>query len=99
MAKATETDWPFKYVIRENSILSRLPLQRDTRVAVLFDLGSLYLAVEDTVDLLNIDYNTTTWGDFKYKWIILDKSNWKSINDFLNDIQDVTNSLVVRVSA
>ena len=98
MPIATEKTWPFKHLLNENSILSLLSLQKEIRVAILFDLGTQYLAINNTVELLDIDYNISTIGNTKYKWLLFNKSGWSKLDDFLQDIQNITDSLVIRVS-
>jgi hypothetical protein len=88
-----KTDWPFKSIILESSILSLLPLQETTKAAILFRIGSYYLVLDKTLDLLDIDYNISTVGDTTIRWQLIRNTIT------IDQIQDLTNSLVVIVSA
>ena len=98
MPTATSKDWPFKVLITEDSTLSLLPLQKEQSVAVLLDIGNYYLVLDRTVELLGIDYNVSKLGQRIIKWNLLHKHNWLSIDKLLKDIQEVTETLVVRSS-
>jgi len=98
MPIATSKDWPFKVLITEDSTLSLLPLQKEQSVAVLLDIGNYYLVLDRTVELLGIDYNVSKLGQRIIKWNLLHKHNWLSIDKLLKDIQEVTETLVVRSS-
>ena len=98
MPTATSKDWPFKVLITEDSTLSLLPLQKEQSVVVLLDIGNYYLVLDRTVELLGIDYNVSKLGQRIIKWNLLHKHNWLSIDKLLKDIQEVTETLVVRSS-
>ena len=98
MPIATERVWPFKVLITEDSTLSLLPLQKELKVAVLFNVSNYYLVLDRTIDLLGIDYNVSKLGQRTIKWNLLHKHNWLSIDKLLKDIQSVTDTLVVLTS-
>lgn len=95
MPTATSKDWPFKVLITEDSTLSLLPLQKELKVAVLFDVGNYYLVLDRTIEMLGIDYNVSKLGQRTIKWNLLHKHNWISSTKLLRDIQSVTDTLVV----
>jgi hypothetical protein len=98
MPTVTNKDWPFKVMITEDSTLSLLPLQEEASVALLLDIGNYYLVLDRTVEMLGIDYNVSKLGQRIIKWNLLNKNNWRSIDKLLNDIQEVTGTMVVRSS-
>ncbi len=85
-------------MITEDSTLSLLPLQEEASVALLLDIGNYYLVLDRTVEMLGIDYNVSKLGQRIIKWNLLNKNNWRSIDKLLNDIQEVTGTMVVRSS-
>lgn len=85
-------------MITEDSTLSLLPLQEEASVALLLDIGNYYLVLDRTVEMLGIDYNVSKLGQRTIKWNLLNKNNWRSIDKLLNDIQEVTGTMVVRSS-
>ena len=93
MPKSTLVDWPFKHILTESSVTSLLPLQESARVAVVFDFGKCQIVVDKTVDMMEIDYNISKFGPLTIKWQVLSKAVT------LEQLQDLTNSLVVRVVA
>jgi hypothetical protein len=98
MPTVTNKDWPFKVMITEDSTLSLLPLQEEASVALLLDIGNYYLVLDRTVEMLGIDYNVSKLGQRTIKWNLLNKNNWRSIDKLLNDIQEVTGTMVIRSS-
>lgn len=85
-------------MITEDSTLSLLPLQEEASVALLLDIGNYYLVLDRTVEMLGIDYNVSKLGQRTIKWNLLNKNNWRSIDKLLNDIQEVTGTMVIRSS-
>jgi hypothetical protein len=93
MPTATSKEWPFKAILTEESVLSLLPLQEMVRAAVVFDFGKCQLVINDTVELMGIDYNISKFGPVSIRWQVFSKAVT------LEQIQSLTDSLVVRVVA
>jgi hypothetical protein len=94
MSNCTERPWPFKKLLRESDIIELLPnLSPDVKVAVLFQFSTCQMVINSTVDLLDIDHFVSRYEDRTIRWQVLSK-------DITPDqIQKVTNSIVVRVCA
>jgi len=94
MPNCTERAWPFKKLLRESDIIELLPnLSPDVKVAVLFQFSTCQMVINSTVDLLDIDHFVSRYEDRTIRWQVLSK-------DITTDqIQKVTNSIVVRVCA